>query len=118
MSWFRRLRVVAVLIALLVPLQFAAVAVAAYCAHEHALEQQAHFGHHNHQHDEGATHEEGVFTGHSNCELGCSLSLKVSIDWPQPLGAILGERPALASAPPIIAALPEALFRPPLARRA
>ncbi len=112
------LRWIAVLVAFIVPLQFAAVAVAAYCAHEHALEQQAHFGHHEHQHDNGAAHEEGVFTGHSNCELGCALSLKVSIDWPHPLGAMLGERPALARTLPIIAALPEALFRPPLARRA
>lgn len=107
---------IALLVALLVPLQFATVAIAAYCQHEHALEQQAHFGHHNHDHDANVSHEEGSASDHSNCDLSYSLSLKVSVRNPMLASSPPAEQPA--AAPPTLVArdLPDPLYRPPLAR--
>lgn len=48
-------RLVALLLALLLPLQFAWGAAAAYCQHETGLQSATHVGHHAHEHkaDEG-----------------------------------------------------------------
>ena len=43
-------RLVALFIALLLPLQFAWGAAAAYCEHEATVETSRHFGHHEHEH--------------------------------------------------------------------
>jgi hypothetical protein len=47
-------RLVALLFALLLPLQFAWGAAASYCQHEPAREVSQHFGHHEHVHKAGA----------------------------------------------------------------
>ncbi len=44
------MRKLVLLLALLLPLQFAWAGVTAYCQHETTLAQQRHFGHHEHVH--------------------------------------------------------------------
>ncbi|SPC20176.1 cation efflux protein, CzcI family [Cupriavidus taiwanensis] len=47
-------RLLLVLLALVLPLQFAWAGAAAYCGHEVAASAKAHFGHHEHRHQAGS----------------------------------------------------------------
>jgi len=47
-------KLIALLLALLIPLQFAWGAAATYCEHERAPQSGAHFGHHAHEHQGSA----------------------------------------------------------------
>lgn len=51
-------RLVAILLLCLFSLQSAWAVAAAYCAHEKASADAAHFGHHGHEHDSGASQPE------------------------------------------------------------
>lgn len=67
------------LLALLLPLQFAWAGAAAYCQHESRAESTAHFGHHTHVHHGSAAENAGPAGqgSHSDCAtchvLGASL---------------------------------------------
>lgn len=113
----RNLRWIRLLLAVVLPLQFASVAIAAYCQHEHATEEQQHFGHHGHAHDASAGHDDGAASSHSDCDLTSSLSLKVSVDRGIDLGGLPSARPDVVASPLVATRPPDALFRPPLARR-
>ncbi len=69
-------RLVALLLALLLPLQFAWGAAAAYCQHETGTQAARHFGHHAHEHpaDAGAKKPAGTKLAVDNDCMACHAS--------------------------------------------
>ncbi|NCT85339.1 MAG: cobalt-zinc-cadmium resistance protein [Comamonadaceae bacterium] len=81
-------RLVALLFALLLPLQFAWGVAAAYCGHETSGQAVQHFGHHAHEHHaESKKSAGGKLTIDSDCTACHATCSVVASDAPARLGA-------------------------------
>ena len=113
----RMSRLVALLFALLLPLQFAWGAAASYCQHEPAREVSQHFGHHDHVHKADATEDKKVtdtkLVGDNDCtscHAAGSAALSESAAGMEP--PVATRRMTFPSAPSLSSALARAPDRP------
>ncbi|HSI48880.1 MAG TPA: cobalt-zinc-cadmium resistance protein [Ideonella sp.] len=106
-------KLIALLLALLVPLQFAWGAAATYCEHERAPQSGAHFGHHAHEHqgstDSSAQGKLSVDNDCSFCHAGAPALVTPAL---HALGSVPRERLQEALATACSSALAEGPDRP------
>jgi hypothetical protein len=107
-------RLVALLFALLLPLQFAWGAAAAYCQHETTIETSKHFGHHEHVHKADAKKPaDSKLVGDNDCSAchaTCSAVISEAADG---MGApVTTRRMVFPPAPPHTSVLARAPDRP------
>jgi mono/diheme cytochrome c family protein len=109
-------RLVALLLALLLPLQFAWGAAAVYCEHETTPRAAGHFGHHEHVHEDAADAKKpagGKQLVDNDCASCHAAGSAVAADAPPRLASALAVgRVASPTAPPPASAFARAPDRP------
>jgi len=109
-------RLVALLLALLLPLQFAWGAAAAYCPHEAAPRVAGHFGHHEHVHKDAADAKQpagGKQLVDNDCASCHAAGSAIAADATQgPAPALAVRRVAFPTSPPPTSAFARAPDRP------
>lgn len=107
-------RLVALLFALLLPLQFAWGAAASYCQHETTVETARHLGHHEHLHqaetEKSADAKPVVDNDCNACHASCSVVASEGTD--SPAAPVAGRRPVCHATAAHASALARAPDRP------